>query len=474
MTGPFKNSTDMAPKTKKQVKSGKGRDQDSTRDGDEIEVVSKSEQDVINFPLLQTIDIEHSLPKLHSVMCKPDSVLSMEDVDRIQLELEAMLSLAVRRRKLLCHELDSLGTTEKKRGRPPGGSPGSPGKMAKINSERTPKRFKQSQTRIRDMIASSSEMVTAKPGSVSSKPPESSSSTALDNCDDIQSSSIADPALSSSPVVKNDIPDRFWATMEQYCGPITAKDIAMLERLREDQELVDEFLSVPPLGKHYSLKWAEEDGVDDSGHESDDQPKSKSVDSEQKGGGLGALTQRLVSGLVALTSSSVTDGVPDDSVKDTELIPRGSDTDTPSAENSCESTADSQQLTSAAQLERRLKRELTDQGLLTIYEEPPVDQDQLLSELIRCQKQLRSVSAHNMLQLDRLLKLSRHQLRRQQLKSQLQEADEQVQEAYRAVASARQQQRPPSSAERDAAWRALRSRDDIIKVLEAQFPSADS
>lgn len=44
----------------------------------------------------------------------------------------------------------------------------------------------------------------------------------------------------------------------------------------------------------------------------------------------------------------------------------------------------------------------------------------------------------------------------------------QVREAYQAVAAARQRKKSPSKKERDAAWKALKDRDSIIKLLDSQ------
>ena len=43
----------------------------------------------------------------------------------------------------------------------------------------------------------------------------------------------------------------------------------------------------------------------------------------------------------------------------------------------------------------------------------------------------------------------------------------QVQEAYQAVAAARQRKKSPSKKEREVAWKALKERDAIIKMMDA-------
>ncbi len=64
----------------------------------------------------------------------------------------------------------------------------------------------------------------------------------------------------SAPIVRNDIPDTFWQSVEPYCADITEDDIKMLESQIEIQDnYMVSYKTIPPLGKHYSLQWAEED-----------------------------------------------------------------------------------------------------------------------------------------------------------------------------------------------------------------------
>lgn len=58
---------------------------------------------------------------------------------------------------------------------------------------------------------------------------------------------------------KNDAVDRFWASVEPYCGDITNDDIKLLEELLKSHEDDADYYKIPPLGRHYSEKWAQED-----------------------------------------------------------------------------------------------------------------------------------------------------------------------------------------------------------------------
>lgn len=60
------------------------------------------------------------------------------------------------------------------------------------------------------------------------------------------------------------MPDKFWASVEPYCRPITGDDINYLKDLirTREEERVSDLYNIPPLGKHYTIRWAEEDGVE--------------------------------------------------------------------------------------------------------------------------------------------------------------------------------------------------------------------
>ncbi|XP_037069997.1 transcriptional adapter 3-B-like [Pollicipes pollicipes] len=433
----------MAPKPKHQ-KTAKGKEHSKLKDDNESSI--KLDHCALSLSDILAIDHEHSLPRYAAVVSRPDGTVTMEDVDRIQLELEALLSAATIRRKTVSAEIKLINGMDKRRGRPPtAAGPGSPGKVAR-SGERPVKKFKDSFGRAKEVTPI--------------KPPRVRVPSGAYNSEDILPQIKADPTM-PSPVVKNDIPDKFWAAMEQYCGPITTKDVEMLERLSADREDMDECLTVPPLGKHYTLKWAEEDGQDDGDSDSEDENKTQTkakakIKSEDESAGLGTLTQRLVSGLVEENVLSAVDENVDGANKETEpVVARPG-------------LAASLQLSAAGQLERRLRRELQNQGLVDDTDGPSaVADDEVLAELERCQARLRTLAAHNAAQVERLLRLSRAELRRQELKEKLATTDAQVQEAYQVVSAARQRKKSPSKKERELAWKALKERDAIIKMLDA-------
>ena len=68
-------------------------------------------------------------------------------------------------------------------------------------------------------------------------------------------------------------------------------------------------------------------------------------------------------------------------------------------------------IANAEALEARVRKELEEQGILNPNDnDDNVDNDEILDELKRCQTELKAVSAHNLQQLKRLLKVSRNLL----------------------------------------------------------------
>lgn len=64
-------------------------------------------------------------------------------------------------------------------------------------------------------------------------------------------------------IIRNDAPDRFWASVEPYCADITDEDMKALDDLIRTSEDDSDVYKIPPLGKHYSLRWATEDLLDE-------------------------------------------------------------------------------------------------------------------------------------------------------------------------------------------------------------------
>lgn len=78
---------------------------------------------------------------------------------------------------------------------------------------------------------------------------------------DIQSKDTPKPDAPKIVIHKNDTPNKFWASVEPYCSPISQDDLTYLEELikTREKERNSDLMKIPPLGKHYCARWADED-----------------------------------------------------------------------------------------------------------------------------------------------------------------------------------------------------------------------
>ena len=269
---------------------------------------------------------------------------------------------------------------------------------------------------------------------------------------------------------KNETPNRFWSFVEPYCAPIAPDDIKLLDDLIRSHNDMSEYFRVPKLGQHYTIKWANEDleyeraksaandgDSDRNGSESTSHSLLKKAEGSVEKTPYGELTQRLVAGLIEDNlMTSVEDSL---DVKKTD----------PDAESKSQLIR-SLNVTNSEALEARVKKELQDQGLLDANDEDGngnEEHDEIYEELIRCQNELRAISAHNLQQLKRLSKAAREEIGRQELRNKLALADQEVMEAYKKISTARSKKKPPSKKEREQAWKALKEREIILKQLES-------
>lgn len=179
---------------------------------------------------------------------------------------------------------------------------------------------------------------------------------------------------------------------------------------------------------------------------------------------FGALTQRLVSCLIE--ENLITPGIIDSKSIENESIPKGSHG------NGDVNIFKSLNLGNTAQLERRIRKELEEHGILSMDDILNVshssnsDDDEILQELKRNQSELKALSTKNQAHLKRLLNLAKKEISKQELNKKLQNADNEVTEAYRRIIIAKQKKRSPTKKEKEQAWKALKERENILKQLE--------
>ncbi|KAJ2803474.1 Transcriptional regulator [Coemansia guatemalensis] len=280
----------------------------------------------------------------------------------------------------------------------------------------------------------------------------------------------------------------YWAAMEPYFRNITEEDLALLEPTAEDPET----LAIPPLGKFYAYKWAEEElaHFPDHMHHSKTRHAVRALigaDSHAKsrpdaltGSGLAGselspstarlapLTERIVSALVAerLVLADGSQGGGDASYRsdsegsDTEIEPR--------------------QLSSSGEplsLEDRMKRELRYIGILDDDDVNWDDrQDDEVCVTIRAlQRQLREQRRINHLRMERLLPAAKEHSGYQEYTQVIDELDKQVEQSYlkrhRQTKSRKRKSAPVKTVSlSDNALNAMGRRRRVIQAIGHLFP----
>lgn len=117
-------------------------------------------------------------------------------------------------------------------------------------------------------------------------------------------------------------------------------------------------------------------------------------------------------------------------------------------------------------LEMRMHKELVDQGILDpdSQKKNPED-DEIVAEIKRCQKELIALSSHNETQLKRLLHLAQEESKRQALKRKIATVDNEVVEHYEKLLAAKQRKVPLNKKEQEKAWTCLKERENLLDQL---------
>lgn len=207
-------------------------------------------------PQIRTVDNNKFLPKYHqSLMRCRDEGFPAEELDAVQLELETLLSSVALRYRVLKSEYDSILYDDKsniKRGKhlEKTPTPSSPGKRKRNNdgesSGRKPKipQFKLAKQKL---------------------PASASSPAQSQNTDDSQDSFPYNMMLAQQPkdqnkllLPKNDVPNKFWLSVEPYCMTLSNEDLRLLDDLMDQYhgQLVP---PIPELGPHYTAAWTADD-----------------------------------------------------------------------------------------------------------------------------------------------------------------------------------------------------------------------
>ena len=230
--------------------SGKGKVDKSGSGGETIDLRDLP----INLPEFSNGDHGKVCPRYSSVLKRSESDgIGMEDIDTLQMELEALLSSTVVRKMTLKDEVKVLYDVEKYKGQKfrQNRGPNSPGKRGNSSGKesRSAKKIK--------LIGG--KPVPSESGKVIGVP-KMKSEAAGPSFDPLANEQIRPVAETAKPLLpKNETPNRFWAFVEPYCAPITQEDVKLLEDLIKGHADLTEYYRVPKLGQHYTIRWAKED-----------------------------------------------------------------------------------------------------------------------------------------------------------------------------------------------------------------------
>jgi len=398
----------------------------------------------LDFRNFDSVDAS-SAPNYFGILKRPQNEdIGLEDLDGLQLELETLLSNSVIRRRHFKEESEILSNLEKYKGRVKKG-PSSPSSSKKSSGK--------------EGSGIKRKLNSEKPFEV-----KSSKSSRAD-FDPLENEQIKPLNDANKPVTpKNETPSRFWQFVEPYCAPIAQDDVKFLEDMLKGYSDMSEYYRVPPLGQHYAIRWAREDleaekskGSDENKDVKDEASKGVKKEKNEKAdqSPFGELTQRLVQGLMEENMMTQVDDM---------MLAGGKEEDIGSRNSFIQSL----KVANGDSLEKRLKKELEEQGILDPNDDDN-DQpnDEILAELTRCQEELKAVSQHNQYQLRRLIRSAREEMARQEIRVRLAEADQEVRDAYQKIALARSKKKSPGKKEKEVAWKALKDREAILKQLES-------
>lgn len=412
-------------------------------------------------PHIKCQDNAEQLPKYHAALMRPvGSDLPPDDLEPIQAELETLLSTVALRYRVLKSELESndsrrtkhldrapISPDKRRRGAPSGS-----GKPRKFSSANSP--------------------LSHPPTKMSKLKTSSASPAPSQHTDDSSDVSIHNP---KNLYHRNDTPNKFWLSIEPYTVPITQEDIRLLDGLLEEYSGVLA-PQVPELGPHYTQQWGIEDVKEEQDAGSPQFKGKKTPNGQQNGdvmrvlrnskkmgdGITGPFTQRLVSALIeenligdGHSTATATATSTENSNSSLENIPNNT--------NMVHTRSAANQLKNGIAIERRVRKELIEQGMLEAKDAAPGgerqdDVDEVLMEIQRVRSDLMAIAESNTNQLSTLKEVALDEIKRLEIKRKLDDVDHEIIEQHKRIQLAKQKGRVLSKAERD----------EILRLTEKQ------
>lgn len=258
---------------------------------------------------------------------------------------------------------------------------------------------------------------------------------------------------------KNDVPNKFWLSVEPYCMPITHEDIKLLD------DLIDEYTeplvpaAIPELGAHYQIRWASEDLRDDTPKSSSKKASNAAAAAatstpvtgataanasanstaaaheKMLGQGIcGPLTQHLISALLddstEFAQNDIVSGCGDAAMvqdsNDSCTENNASTANRTKAASSSAATAIESLWKSGIDVEKRLKKELLDLGIFEPSDFAKDKDDEVLNEIKRVRTELQAIAEYNRDELKLLRAAAREEMKRLEVKRKLDRIDQEV------------------------------------------------
>ena len=284
-----------------------------------------------------------------------------------------------------------------------------------------------------------------------------------------------------------DAPNRFWAMVEPYCADMTLDDLKFLEDSIKSSEDNSEFYKIPPLGKHYSEKWAVEDLAEEQelGKKASEKKQSTLKSSNADNVNKAALTDFIKKGAECvdlpadetcpfgpLTQRLISAFVEENIIAPITEEPLETKVSAESAKVAPPTGAKLMHVPHARTLEAKVRQELAAQSIIEKSEDSEIDNedggDEVLNELKKRQAELQVLVTLNQKMKRELLEAAQTEMRKQELRHRVQSADADVLEWFRKFSSYKQNKKSPTKREREMASNALKERETILRVLNSE------
>ena len=421
-----------------------------------------------HIPHIKCQDNADQLPKYHAALLRPaSSELPPDDLEPIQSELETLLSTVALRYRILKSELESSDTRRTKHLER---APISPDKRRRAapSSSGKPRKF-----------TSTNSPLNHPPSKISKMKTSSASPAQSQHTDDSSDVSVHNP---KNLYHRNDTPNKFWLSIEPYTVPITHEDIRLIDGLLTEYSgpLAPQ---IPELGPHYTAQW----GIEDIKEEQDVgnlQKGKKTTNGQQNGdvmrvlrnskkmgdGITGPFTQRLVSAL--MEENVITDGHSTATATTTSTENSNSSLENiPNNTNMVHTRSAANLLKNGIAAERRIRKELIEQGILEAKDAAPTgerqdDVDEVLMEIQRVRADLMAIAESNTSQLTMLKEVALNEMKRLEIKRKLDDVDHDIIEQHKKLQLAKQKGRVLSKGERDEILRLTEKQKKLSNELD--------